>query len=33
VWDDELSRSKWILASWGTVALAVLAAGILLALV
>ena len=33
VWDDELSSLKWILGSWGTVALAVLAAGILLALV
>ena len=33
VWHDELSSLKWILASWGTVAVAVLAAGILLALV
>ena len=33
VWRDELSSLKWILASWGTVALAALAAGILLALV
>ncbi len=33
VWHDELSSLKWILASWGTVALAALAAGILLALV
>ncbi|MDQ3630439.1 MAG: hypothetical protein M3417_04010 [Actinomycetota bacterium] len=33
VWHDELSSLTWILASWGTVALAALAAGILLALV
>ena len=33
VWHDELWSPKWILASWGTVALAALAAGILLALV
>ncbi len=33
VWQDELSSVKWMLASWGTVALAALAAGILLALV
>lgn len=33
VWHDELSSLNWILASWGTVVLAALAAGILLALV
>ena len=33
VWHDELSSLKWILASWGTVALAALAVGVLLALV